>query len=173
VRSGWNKLKLREAVALPLIAAGLLTIGCGDDGGDDGPEVDAGPVETTLFPASYLDTFVEVRDCRMSIEHAKQVRILADPAGLEPYRDREATFPEGAIVLKEEYEFGTDCDGALEGWTVMVRLAEGTGDDTLGWLWEETDAERNVLETNGPTCVDCHNICGDAPEGYEGTCAVP
>jgi len=169
-------LKLRHAVALPLIAASILAAGagCGDDGGDDdGTDVDAGPVETTLFPADYADTFVEVRDCRMSIEHVRHVRILADPAALEPYRDREATFPEGAVVLKEEYEYGTDCDGELLGWTVMVRLTEGTGDDQLGWLWEETDAERNVLETDGQQCIDCHNICGDAPEGYEGTCAVP
>ena len=171
-------MNLRRAVTLPLIVASVLAVGvgCGDGGGgddDDDGDVDAGPVETTLFPANYLDTFVEVRDCRMSIEHGKQVRILADAAALEPYRDREATFPEGAVVLKEEYEFGTECDGALEGWSVMVKLAEGAGEDQLGWLWEESDAERNVLETNGPTCIDCHNICGDAPDGYEGTCAVP
>ena len=172
-RSEFRSIVKLSALLAPLLVAGLLagvaacgSDGGGGDGGDDG-------VETELFPADYADSYVEVRDCRMSIEHSKQVRILADPAAMAAYDGREEEFPEGAVVLKEEYEYGDDCTSEILQWTVMVRAATGTADDKLGWLWEEVDAERNVLETDGTGCIDCHTDCGVPPDGYEGTCAVP
>jgi Cytochrome P460 len=166
-----------------LIVAGLLgAAACGGDGGggddgddtgDDGGDDGGGAIETELFPADYADTFTEVRDCRMSIEHATTIRVLAAPDAVSPYENRDEAFPEGAVVLKEEYEYGSDCTGPIQLWTVMKRAPEGTADATLGWIWEEVDADRNVVETDGPTCVGCHESCGVPPDGYEATCAVP
>ncbi|HWB76047.1 MAG TPA: cytochrome P460 family protein [Nannocystaceae bacterium] len=142
-------------------------VGCPGDDDDDGP--------APLFPDDYDATYVEVRNCRTSGDHdLKNVRILADPAALAPYRDRNAPFPVGAIVLKEEYDFGDlDCTGDITQWTVMQRLMTGSSPDTLDWTWEKVDLDRKVLEPNATRCIACHTGCGVAPDGYEGTCAVP
>jgi hypothetical protein len=58
-------------------------------------------------------------------------------------------------------------------WTVMVRLAEGSSPTTLDWRWYQVSADRQVLGTDTPRCIGCHTGCGVAPDGYQGTCAVP
>lgn len=146
-----------------MLAVAALALGCG--GGDDGP--------APAFPADYAATYVEVRDCRMSSDHdLRYIRVVADPAALAPYRDRAAPFPDGAVVLKEEYEFtDTACAGDVLEWTVMRKDAAAT--DGLGWTWQRVDAERTVIEDRPEACVGCHEACGQAPDGYDGTCAVP
>jgi hypothetical protein len=126
-----------------------------------------------IFAADYAATFVEVRDCRQSIDHdVRPIRIVADPAALVPYRDRAVVFPEGAVVLKEEYAMADpDCAAEPIEWTVMRRLASATTED-LGWEWQRVDAERNVTENEARACAGCHEDCVP-PDGYEGTCAVP
>ncbi|MET0410867.1 MAG: hypothetical protein ABW217_06205, partial [Polyangiaceae bacterium] len=96
-----------------VLAAGVLAA-CGSD--DQG-----GPI--AAFPASYAASFVEVRNCRSSGDHElHRVRVLADPAAAVVYQSRAGDFAEGALVLKEEYDFAdTDCTGPVERWTVMVR----------------------------------------------------
>ena len=151
----------------PALAALLLApAACG--GGAEGGE------ETTLFPADYAASFEEVRDCRRSSDHdLNYVRVLADPAALEPYQGREEPFPDGAVVLKEEYDFADDtCSGEIIQWTVMSRLAEGSAPDTLDWQWQTVDAERAVEDENAVTCTGCHSEC-QAPTGYASTCADP
>src|SRR5688500_17982290 len=92
----------------------LLCAGCpssDDDGGESDP----------LFPEDYAATYQEVRDCRNSSEHnLHKVRILADPELAMPaYLGRDQPFPVGAVLLKEEYDFGDDtCDGDILQWTV-------------------------------------------------------
>ncbi|MDP1825978.1 MAG: cytochrome P460 family protein [Archangium sp.] len=121
------------------------------------------------FPADYAKTFTEVRDCRPSAEHdSHNIRILASPAALGPYTTRDAGFPPGAIVLKEERDFGdVTCTGPVLQWTVMTRQADA------GWQWQSVTAARHVQGTNESRCIGCHATCGSPPEGYEGTCAVP
>jgi hypothetical protein len=144
----------RAAILVVLVLAA-----CGDDGG---PE--------PLFPADYA-TYQEVRDCRPSGDHDLQsVRVLADPAALAPYRDRLAPFPAGAIVLKEQYDFGDPtCAGDIVQWTVMVKDDAGP----IGWRWQRVDAARHVVSEDDSRCYGCHTDCGVAPDGYLGTCAVP
>jgi hypothetical protein len=156
------------AVVLAVAAAAGLMVGCG---GDD----DDGGVETTLFPASYADTYQEVRDCRKSGDHdLNQVRVLADPAALAPYQDRVDPFPEGAVVIKEEYDFAdTTCSGELVQWTVMSRTAEGAAPDQLDWHWQTVGPDRSVVDDNEVSCAGCHSDCGVPPVGYAGTCAMP
>ncbi|MEZ4384951.1 MAG: cytochrome P460 family protein [Nannocystaceae bacterium] len=154
-----------------LLLAALVHAAC--VGGDDGDDASAG--EAPDFPENYADDYVEVRDCRGSGDHdLHTIRILADPAALAPYQDRGAPFPVGAVVLKEEYEFGDlECAGPIVQWTVMRRLAPGSAADNLDWAWQRVDPQRQVVDSDAPRCVGCHQGCGAAPDGYEGTCAVP
>lgn len=153
----------RFALLLPFaIAAGA----CGDDGGGETP---------VPFPVEYADTYVEVRDCRRSGDHdLHYIRILTDPSGAAAYADRDQPFPEGSVVLKEEYDFGDEtCSGEVVLWTVMERLPEGSSPDTLDWVWTEVDAERKVVTVDEPRCIGCHELCTDEVDGYFNTCAVP
>jgi hypothetical protein len=161
------------------LLASIVAVGC--PGGDDGvmdteatgsdTGIDADPV----FPADYDATYVEVRNCRGSGDHdLNNIRILADPAALGPYEGRTDPFPEGAVVLKEEYDFGDlTCEGPIKQWTVMQKLAEGSSDETLGWAWQRVDADRSVLDEDEPRCIACHTSCGMPPDGYDWTCALP
>ena len=154
----------RASLAL-LVGASVVMLAC--------PAEESGPAP--FFPDDYDASFTEVRACRASGDHdLHNVRILADPAALAPYRERMSAFPTGALVLKEEYDFGdVDCTGDILQWTVMRRLEAGSSPDTLDWSWQRVDLERRVLEPDAKRCISCHQGCGVAPDGYEGTCAVP
>src|SRR5688572_2948847 len=144
----------------------MVAIACADEGGERGPEPG--------FPADYAASYVEVRDCRSSSEHElNRIRVLADAAALGPYRDRDADFPVGAVVLKEEHGFADiDCTEAPVRWTVMTRLATGSSPATLDWAWQDIDAARQVTSEDASSCISCHTGCGVPPEGYLGTCTV-
>ena len=152
-----------RAVALLAVAV----VACTGDDGDDGPPPD--------FPADYAASYTEVRDCRGSGDHnLNTIRILASPEALSPYQGRAEPFPPGAIVLKEEYDFGDSaCAGPIKQWTVMRRLPAGAAPDALDWAWQQVDAQRRVVEEDAPRCIGCHKSCGVAPDGYEWTCALP
>jgi hypothetical protein len=146
---------------LTLVAA---LAACGTE--DTGPEPD--------FPSDYAATFTEVRNCRSSADHdLHKIRILADPAALAPYRDR-TPFPEGAIVLKEEYDFADGaCAGPLLQWTVMTKLAEPDIIPVRTWHWQRVDPARTVVEDDAGRCKNCHAGCGSPPDGFDATCAMP
>lgn len=117
-----------------------------------------------------------MRGCRQSggAHDINFIRVLADPAALEPYNNRTDPFPEGAVVLKEEYELGdTDCSGPVLQWSVMNRLGAGAPASLLGWGWQRVSSLGVVLEEDVPRCYGCHMGCGSPPDGYEGTCTVP
>lgn len=155
--------------ALALGLAGLVASACpsGDDGDEGGVEPD--------FPEDYAEGYTEVRGCRGSGDHdLHNIRILVDPSGREAYEGRTVPFPEGAVVLKEEYDFGDlACEGEILQWTTMRKLAEGSSPDTLGWAWQTVDAERRVVDEDLPRCIGCHQGCGVAPDGYDWTCSIP
>jgi hypothetical protein len=153
------------ALSLGLVSAAF-PMGCASD--DE-------PAPAPLFPADYASSYVQVRDCRLSSEHdLSPIRVLSDPATAADYQSRMDGFAEGAVVVKEEYDFSDpDCTGDIQRWTVMVREPEGSSPDTLGWHWQKVDAARNVVTDNEARCVNCHTTCGVPPEGYLGTCAVP
>lgn len=124
-----------------------------------------------LFPASYASSYVEVRDCRSSSDHElNKIRVLADSSALGVYTDRAGSFPEGSILLKEEYDFADgDCTGPVQRWTVMLRTEAAPS----GWRWQDVSVGRIVVEGEEARCVNCHVQCGRPPEGWEGTCTVP
>ncbi|MBL0217835.1 MAG: cytochrome P460 family protein [Myxococcales bacterium] len=149
----WLHFALAPAFALGGVAA------CGEDA-------------TPVFGADYAATFTEVRNCRSSSDHdLHRIKVLVDPAAHDPYTLRTTAFPVGAIVLKEEFDFGdTACAGPVIEWTVMQKL--GSAED-LGWIWQRVAADRSVTTENDPLCITCHTSCGIAPDGYDGTCAMP
>src|SRR5687767_7200390 len=104
--------------ALEIAAAALIAVACGSDP----------PPPQAPFPADYRALYTEVRNCRPSGDHdLNNIRVLADAAALPVYSMRSADFPVGAVVLKEEFDFGDDtCGGPVKQWTVMVRQASGS-----------------------------------------------
>lgn len=148
-----------------LLLLAVVTSACADDDGGVQP----------VFPADYETTYTEVRDCRTSGDHdLNHIRVLADQAALGPYLDHDAPFPEGSVIIKEEYDFGdNDCTGDIKQWTVMQRLPNGTSTETLDWYWQRVDASRNVLGENTPRCWGCHSLCTPDVGGYDFTCTLP
>jgi hypothetical protein len=145
----------------------LLAVACGTD---------EPPPLPPAFPLDYADTYQEVRNCRFSLDHdLTRIRILASPDALAAYNNRTDPFPPGAIVLKEEYDGGdTTCSSTIFSYTVMVKTAAGAAPADLDWEWQEVDRDLHAVpDTNVLRCVQCHTDCGRAPEGYDGTCAVP
>jgi hypothetical protein len=130
------------------------------------------PAVVADLPADYRATFTEVRDCRSSGDHdLHKIRILADPAALEPYMTRAMPFPKDAVVVKEEYDFSdADCAGELIEFTVMKKTNEA---DFLGWNWQRLTPAREVATQNEDRCIACHDFCGAPPDGHDGTCALP
>ena len=152
--------------------------GCGDDDGGgsiDGAPPDAGP--EPIFPADYATSYTKVRDCRSSTSHDfHSIVIWADPDAANPYLDRDAPFPVGSIVLKEEYDIGdTECTGDVVEYAVMQRLEPGSAPDVqLDWFWQELDENSEVISENSSLCFGCHDDCdGDPTDSYENTCAEP
>lgn len=165
---------LLAAVVLALAAAG----GCSDD--DGGPATDAAPPDAgpaPIYPADYASTYTMVRDCRPSSSHDFHfIVIWADPDAATPYLERNAPFPVGSIVLKEEYDIGdTECTGDVVEWAVMQRLEAGSAPDLqLDWFWQEVDEDGEVISENSSLCFGCHDDCdGDPTDSYENTCAEP
>lgn len=136
---------------------------------------DASPGEPPLFPENYAATYQEVRDCRHSLEHdLMRVRILASPDAVTPYTGRGQPFPTGSIILKEQYDGGdTDCTGPILSYTVMQKLEDGASPETLGWTWQEVGEDRKIIDSPTASCVQCHRACGQAPDGFDGTCSLP
>lgn len=134
-----------------------------------------GPDETSLFPADYAASYVQVRPCRSSPDHdLNHVRVLADPAAMVPYQMRDRPFPTGAVVLKEEHDLSDDsCTGPIRSFTVMVKLPAGSAPAALDWHWQKVDANRGVVTDNEPRCYSCHTSCGVPPDGYLATCSAP
>ena len=128
--------------------------------------------DPVVFPADYVASYTEVRDCRKSADHdLHNIRVLADPIALSSYQNRDAPFPFDSTVLKEEYDFADDaCAGLLLEWTVMRRIAS---QDNGGWHWQRVDAGRSLITDDDALCVGCHAGCGKPPDGFDGTCAVP
>lgn len=127
------------------------------------------------FPASYAESYVEVRNCRKSGDHDLAfVRVLADSNAAAPYLDRATEFPAGAVVIKEEYDFAdATCSGEVNNWTVMRKLSSTTSG--LGWDWQRVSSGRTVIEAGSVMrCQNCHAACSGPPGvGYDYTCTDP
>ena len=146
------------------VVLAVLLVACGPDDG-------AAPV----FPDDYAATYQEVRGCRFSLDHDLiRIRVLASPDALTPYTGRIQPFPTGAILLKEQYaDSDTRCEGPIVDFTVMAKLDVGSSPATLDWTWQKVGPDHQTVDTDIKACTQCHDSCGKAPEGYDGTCTMP
>lgn len=111
-----------------------------------------------IFPADYRDTFIEVRDCRLSVEHGGvNIRVLANAIAAEPYLRNQDPLPVGSIVVKEEYD-GSACNARdLSRWRAMRKEEPGFDPDDGDWHWQWVDApSRRVRFDDKATCIACH-----------------
>lgn len=146
----------------------LVAAGCADH---SSPKTNPPAAE---FPADYAASYTEVRGCRKSGDHELDfIRVLADANALGPYTDRTSPFPEGAVVLKEQYDVSdSSCSGPIVQWTVMTKDSAATS--RLGWDWQRVTPDRAVVEANTARCYGCHEACSGPPNaGYDHTCTDP
>jgi len=112
------------------------------------------PIEP-IFPADYRDTYREVRDCRLSVEHDfNYVRVLASPDAAQPYIDLANPLPVGSIIVKEEFS-QADCSGDLVRYRAM-RKEMPDYDRDGDWHWQEVSPDRVVKVDGKQTCIGCH-----------------
>ncbi len=129
-----------------------------------------GPDETTpssLVPSDYATRFVEVRNCRSTIEHiattpqpmVTNIRVLASPEAAAGYRMNAARLPVGTIIVKEEYDDPSCSRASLRAWTVMRKEAAGSDPTHNDWRWQRVRASDSALLADGrvASCIQCHN----------------
>jgi hypothetical protein len=142
--------------SLPGFALALISVSCG---GTDAPAV------TSLVPADYAATFVQVRDCRTTIEHAfstpdggptvTNIRVLINPESAAAYLANAPTLPANTVVIKEESN-AADCSNVISR-SVNVKQ-EGYDPTNDNWHWQRVLASNNAVLMDGrvPFCISCH-----------------
>ncbi len=130
------------------------------------------PSPPPLFPESYRAIYEEVRGCRRSADHdLEYIRVLVPPEVKAAYLSREAPFPVGTLIVKEQYADSLCTD--LAGFTAMRRAEAGYAPMGGDWFWQRLEADRRVLEQGRiARCTTCHRACAEAP-GHDWTCAEP
>jgi len=119
-------------------------------------DVDA-PQPADPLPVDYSSRFVEVLSCRISVEHGlAHVLVRAAPEHADNYRSGGAApFPEGALIVKEQYADG-QCR-SLNGYTVMRKELAGYDPAAHDWKWSRLDRRQRLLEEGKLTaCSRCH-----------------
>ena len=149
----WGSARARLAVAV--LCAGWLGACSGEDGGS-GPPPD--PVEP-YFPADFLSSYPEVRDCRLTTEHAEhgavRVQVFASPECATQYLMGVYPMPQGAVLVKTLW--GDAACSQLVGYVTMRKGAPGTAPTFGDWEWQEVTPGRQVLSTGVQTaCLTCH-----------------
>lgn len=66
-----------------------------------------------------------------------------------------ASFPEGALIVKELYENST----SLTRYAILLKKSDSPFADARGWVWGYIDANGKVAEpasNKGKACISCH-----------------
>ncbi len=153
-------LRFAACAALLLVATGC-----------PGPD----PIEPSAdFPADFPAAFREARTpCTLSHDHElRYIRVYADDAAYEAYRQQDRPYPVGARLLKVEYD-DEACTELLD-YVLMERLETGSRPEELDWEWRRFDAlRRDIVDRRRipATCIDCHDWhCARPPYGWDYTC---
>jgi hypothetical protein len=165
------------AAKVRLVLAGLTAcaVALGACGGSE-PH-DPQPPPPSLLPADYPLRFVEVRDCRRSVEHGLvNILIRTDSVMAPIYESGPYPFPVGTLVVKEEYAGANQGCTQRVGTTLMRKEAPGYDPAHNDWHWQRLDAAGTVvLDGRGSgglaACASCH--AGKACRGRDFTCAEP
>ncbi len=67
-----------------------------------------------------------------------------------------ATFPEGALIVKELYEKSSE----LSRYAILLKKSDSPFADAKGWVWGYINANGKVAEAasnKGKACISCHN----------------
>ncbi len=153
-------------VGLAVTLAGAVALaGCGGDEGGPQP-----PGPDPFFPADFLTTYTQVRDCRFSVEHdLHSIQVYINPEAAKAYTDSIYPFAAGTICVKPEYT-DPQCS-QIAAYAVMRKGPPGTAPDGGDWEWQIVGADLKVVrsaQTEG--CVDCHALCTN---GRDFTCTDP
>ncbi len=111
----------------------------------------------SIIPPDYAQTFVEVRDCRLSTEHeGYYVRVLTDAGAAPSYRGNAPSLPAGSIVIKEEFT-RSDCRGdSLVRWSAMEKERVGFDPSGTYWRWQRVLRDGTVVSEGPASCLGCH-----------------
>ncbi len=110
-----------------------------------------------ILPADYRASYLEVRNCRFSLEHGGvYIRVLASPEAAAAYQANANPLPAGAVIVKEEY--GDDqCEASeLLRWRAMRKESPGFDPADGDWHWQYLTARREVVYNDKGTCISCH-----------------
>jgi sugar lactone lactonase YvrE len=125
-----------------------------------------------ILPSDYSASYVEVRDCRYSLEHGGvYIRILASPEAATGYQENASALPEGTVIVKEEYPDDTCTPSELLRWRVMRKEPAGFDPTAGDWHWQWLTPRREVVHDNKDTCISCHQEESCVQRDY--MCAVP
>jgi hypothetical protein len=154
-----------------LLLCGLGLAACSSDDGGSGPP--PAPVDP-YFPADFLTTYTEVRDCRPTLEHADhgalQVQVYASPDCATQYLAGSYPLPVGGVLVKPLWG-DASCSQPV-GYVAMRKAAPGTAPNYGDWEWQELDAARQVLSTSSAAaCLTCHADVDCITRDY--TCTDP
>jgi hypothetical protein len=136
------------------------------------------PNPEIVLPDDYRTTFVEARSCRSTLEHASEVGAGAESAVVIKVRPEMADlfeaggpFPEGALIIKEQYR-DLQCTVAnLVSYTAMKKQKAGYDPAGGDWSWYRMDERSHVLLSGKiATCITCHAVCGKTRDR---TCVDP
>lgn len=130
--------------------------------------------ESAPFPADYETAWNEARTpCTLSHDHElRYIRVFVNDLALDAYTTHESRYPEGAALLKAEYD-DPECQSLID-YVLMERLGPGEAPENLEWAWERYDADRHLVTDRRfepETCINCHVChCGEPPYGWQLTC---
>jgi hypothetical protein len=124
-----------------------------------------------LLPEGYPRGFVQVRDCRASVDHNLGRIVIKVESGLEERYERGPfPMPAGTVIVKEEFA-DPGCTETV-GWTLMRKEAAGYDPRFGDWRWQRLDAARKVLEDGKVArCASCH--AATACQARDFACAEP
>jgi Cytochrome P460 len=118
----------------------------------------------TAFASFTTEGFTRITDGTSPTQHgvADSVAIWVSTAAVDQYLDIDPSdeadttppFPEGTIIVKQNYDAGGDATGAA---TVLAKMEAGFAPDTGDWWWGRF-GEDGALAESGVIgyCVSCH-----------------
>lgn len=84
--------------------------------------------------------------------HGEYIRVLANPIAMAAFREGKSVMPEGAIIMKENYNNGKQ----LVALTPMYKV-KGYNPEGGDWFWVKYAPDGTVLgEGKMKGCIDCH-----------------
>lgn len=146
---------------VPLLAVlALAAASCGDSEREVSPlpglpEPNAAAVLDYLEQADYRDSW-ELwpglgERYPASEPHGKLLTTYLNPVALEAVMANEVPLPNGAIIMKENYNE----DGSFFEDTVMYKV-EGYNPEHNDWFWLQVGADGSMLEGKVEGCQACH-----------------